>query len=119
MSNPSDFVITIHALNRMEERFPILTSGMTDEEQGALIHKDVSEALDAGRHSRVPPIELAPSGIERWEMRQPGAYVCWIEGKTRGYVVKEDPDEGLMVLTILVGQPLSRASRKIRKGRRR
>lgn len=114
-----DFIVTIHALERFHERFPDLAEPRTDREQGELIHKEVMAALDAGRHAKVPPIELACHGAERWEQRNPGAYIVWNEGKTRGYAVVEDEKEGMLVLTVLVGEEREVAMRKLRKLRPR
>lgn len=102
MSAGADFVVTIHALERMAERFPILIEGMEDDEVAVLIHGEVQEALEAGRHGKVPPLELAPSGHARWDTSRKDGYVTWTADKRRGYVMQE-AEEGLLVLTVLVG----------------
>jgi hypothetical protein len=103
MSEEADFVVTIHALERMDERFPDLTSGKTDREVGELIHNEVMDALDAGRRSKMPPIQLAPEGRERWLAAKKHGSVTWTQNKERGYIL-QDTDEGLLVLTVLVGK---------------
>jgi len=99
----SDFVVTIHAFERMEERFPDLIKGMSDVEQAHLIRDEVMDALDAGRHGSIPPIELSPRALERWIVRQRGSYVVWTKEKDRGYVLQDDDEEGTLVLTVLFG----------------
>ena len=111
----TDFVVTIHALERMEERFPEITNTRTDEEVGIFIQSEVHDALDSGRHNSTVPIELAPHGGDSWRQRNPGAYGVWNREKTRGYIVVEDEDEGMLVLTVLVGDEREYAMRKLRR----
>jgi hypothetical protein len=99
----TDFVVTIHALERMEERFTDTVEGLDDETQAQLIHAEVHDALEAGRHSTVPPIELSARSNERWEARTSGSYYVWTQDKTRGYLVVDDPEEGMVILTVIVG----------------
>lgn len=54
----------------------------------------------------MPPLEMAPSGHKRWLSARKNSYVTWNEDKTRGYVLQES-DEGLLVLTVLVGRDRS------------
>ncbi len=115
MSGRDDFVVTIHALERFQERFPELAETRTDRKQGELIHGEVMDALDAGRHAKVPPIELACHGAERWEQRNPGAYVVWNADKGRGYAIIEDDEEGMLVMTVLVGESREQAMRKLKR----
>jgi hypothetical protein len=98
----SDFIVTIHALERMVERFPELVSGKDDGEIGALIHGEVMDALDAGRFGSVAPLELAPTGHAQWDGSRKDGYVTWTADKRRGYVMQEG-EEGLLVLTVIVG----------------
>ena len=112
--SPTDFVVTIHALERMEERFPQLVEKMSDTGQAELIHKEVMDALDSGRHGMVPPLELAARATDRWEHRRQGGYVAWTQDKGRGYVLQEHAEEGLIVLTVLTGE-----GREEAQGRRR
>ena len=100
----TDFVVTIHALERMEERFPELTKEMSDTKQAELMQGEVMDALEAGRHGMVPPVELSARAVERWQYRKPGGYVVWTQDKERGYVVQECPKEGLVVLTVIAGE---------------
>ena len=111
----ADFVVTIHALERMEERFPAIADERTDEEVGVFIQSEVNDALEAGRYGSTVPIELAPHGADSWRQRNPGAYGVWDREKTRGYIVVEDPDEGMVVLTVLVGEEREYAMRKLRR----
>lgn len=111
--SPDDFIVTIHAFERLEERFPDLIKGITDIEQAAMIHEEVMDALDHGRRSKIPPLELAPNGVERWNLRRPGSYAVWTADKCRGYVLQEDPKEGLLVLTVLKGRSREMSARKL------
>jgi len=97
-----DFIVTIHALERMEERFPNLIVGMSDQEVGALVHREVMEALDAGRQSKVAPLELAPYLAKRWVPQGKGASIAWTRDRKRGYALQET-EEGLLVTTVLWG----------------
>ena len=108
------FIVTIHALERFEERFPKISKSLTDRELGEFIHSEVMEALDAGRQAKMPPIELAPYKTEYWIRKEPGSSYVWNEDKMRGYAIVEDPKEGTLVATVLVGEERSYAMRKLR-----
>jgi len=112
------FVITIHALERFEERCPDLTKGKTDQQVGEFIHEEVMDALEAGRRGKIAPIELAAYEVNQWEQRNPGVYIVWTKEKTRGYAILEDPSEGMLVTTVLVGESRDFAMRKLKKGQR-
>lgn len=114
----SDFVVTIHAFERIEQRFPDLVAGLDDQAQAELIHREIHEGLDAGRHGTVPPIELSARGTERWITRTPSSYYVWTQDKQRGYLVVEDPEEGLVVLTLVYGIAREEAVRQRLKRRR-
>lgn len=116
----ADFVVTAHALERMEERFPKLTEEMNDTKQAELMQEEVMDALEAGRHGTVPPVELSARAVERWTHRKRGGYVAWTRGKERGYVLQEDETEGLIVLTVIAGEEREAAlGRRLHgKGRR-
>ena len=106
-SNPQPFIVTIHALERMEERFGEIAISMTDERLGEFIHGEVMDALDQGRYGSVPPLELASyakRGGDWGNASKKGTYVVWTEDKLRGYVLAESPEE-LLVLTVLYGTP--------------
>jgi hypothetical protein len=106
--------VTGHALERMEERWPKLVEGMTDKEMARLIQGEVNDALIAGRSGVYCPIELASADVERWRARTDGYYV-WTKDKMRGYALTESNTEGIVVLTVLVGQPHEIAKRKLRR----
>lgn len=110
----TDFILTIHSLQRMEERFPGLVAEMTDQEIGELVHEEFLDALEAGRRNTMPPLELMPRELNSWWQRTPGAYVVWTEDKRRGYVIKEDGEEGTFVLTVLVGDDPVSARQKLK-----
>lgn len=97
-----DFIVTIHALERMEQRFPDLVAGMSDQEIGELVHREVMAALDAGRQSKFAPLEFAPYIARRWVPQKKGASVAWTEDRKRGYALQES-EEGLLVTTVLWG----------------
>lgn len=98
MSN-DDFIVSAHALDRFEERFPDLWTD--DEEVARFIHLEVCDALDAGRASFVPPVELATTDLDRWEAGK--GLTAWTPLKTRGYVLLES-EEGMLVVTVLRGR---------------
>jgi hypothetical protein len=118
VSGAADFVVTIHALERMEERFPDLIGGMDDRSLGEFIHGEVMDALEAGRQAKMAPLELAPHGMRRWVSAKKDSYVVWNEDKLRGYVM-QDADEGLLVLTVLTGGDREEKRRKLLGGRRK
>lgn len=97
-----DFIVTVHALQRFEERFPELVEGLNDQQTGRLIYDEAMEALDQGRRASVPPLELAPSGRDRWIANKKDALTVWVPDKMRGYVLL-DVAEGTLVVTTLVG----------------
>lgn len=113
-SETRDMVITIHAQERMEERWPDLVQELDDEELGRLIQGEVNDALVAGRHGIYCPIELANKSVERWRAKRGGWY-CWNKEKTRGYVCHESKAEGIVVLTTLIGDTKEKAQRKLRR----
>lgn len=106
-SSVPPFIVTIHALERMDERFSTLSGQMTDKELGEFIHGEVMDALDQGRYGAVPPLELASyakRGNDWGYAPKKGTYVVWTEDKLRGYVLAESPEE-ILVLTVLYGTP--------------
>lgn len=114
VTTEADFIVTIHALERMEQRFRDLCSGLSDRVVGELIHGEVMDAIDAGRRAKMPPIELAPSGHERWLAQRKNGSVVWNEDKSRGYVL-QDTDEGMFVLTVLVGDERALKQKLLRR----
>lgn len=96
---PDDFVVSVHALDRFEERFPEEWSN--DGEVGETIYHETMEALEAGRVSSIAPLEFADNDIARWGDRK--SKIVWNQAKTRGYVIV-DGYEGMTVATVLVGQ---------------
>lgn len=116
----TDFVVTAHALERMEARWPSLVEGMSDEEIAVLIHEEVHEAFRGGRYAFVPPVELASLDPDL-HIRRRGVLgeTCWTRDKKRGYVFREGHD-GLVVMTVTAGFELARAiDMKLRRGIRR
>lgn len=113
----TDFVVTIHAFERLEQRFPELVSGMSDRKQANLVHREVMDALENGRHGQVPPIELQSKRIDRWVVREPNTFVVWTKDKKRGYLMREDAEEGLLVVTVIFGMPHHLATKKLRTRR--
>lgn len=102
------FIISIHALERFEERFPDVCA--CDDDIGQLIYRETMDALDAGRIASVPPLELSTYDLERW--RASKAKVAWTAEKDRGYVLVTDQD-GMTVKTVLVGQETSLARSRV------
>ena len=116
----TDFVVTGHALERMESRWPALVAGKTDLEIAELVHEEVFEAFRGGRYAFVPPIELASLDPDL-HIRRSGVLgeTCWTRDKKRGYVFREGQD-GLVVMTVTAGFELARAiDMKLRRGIRR
>jgi hypothetical protein len=95
-----DFIVTVHCLDRMDERFPDLCSDLTDAEVGKVIQREVMEAIALGRQSKIAPAELKHLYPERWVPTKLGATFVWNEERTRGYVIMEK-GESLIVLTAL------------------
>lgn len=93
-----DFIVTLHALDRMGERFPDLISGLSDDEVGHLVMQECIDAAAAGRSGPAPPIEFS---LGRWR-RQPGSFFCWNADRTRSYALA-DTNDATHVLTVLVG----------------
>lgn len=114
----TDFVVTIHAFERLEERFPELIAGMSDKQQAELVHREVMEAFEGGRHGRVPPIEISSKINERWMAREPNTFFVWTKDKKRGYLMREDDVEGMLVVTVIFGMPSHLALRKLKTHRR-
>ena len=116
--NNENFIISVHALERFEERFPTLWTN--DEDVGLLIYHETMDALAEGRVASVPPLELANNDIQRWTAAK--SRIAWVPMKTRGYVLIDGYD-GMTVATVLVGRPASEArsrmygERKRRKGK--
>lgn len=122
MTPSNDMTITVHALERMEERWPELTEGLDDLEIAHTIQGEVNDALVAGRRHQTCPIELANNNLARWRVEKDVWYV-WNEDKTRGYVISDpldDPDrsdrsQGITVMTTLVGQDPEVAKQKLKR----
>jgi hypothetical protein len=113
-----DFVISVHALERFEERFPTLWTN--DDDVGLLIYHETMDALAEKRVASFPPLELANNDLDRWG---PGkSRIVWTPNKMRGYVLV-DGQEGLTVATVLIGRTAAEARRKMygspEKGRKK
>lgn len=107
----TDFIVTVHALERMTERFPDVAGRKRgrkyDKERGEFIHAEVMKAIADGRQSKVAPRELAPRESTFWNPNRKGVTIVWTEDKGRGYVVEEKGSD-MFVLTVLKGEdPLS------------
>jgi len=117
VNDAEDFVISIHALERFEERFPEEWSN--DDDVGKTIYAEAMDAFEAGRRSTLPPLEFADNDISRWADRK--STIVWTPSKRRGYVIV-DGYEGMTVATVLLGQPTDEARSKLfgpTKGKRR
>lgn len=110
-----DLIVTGHALERTEERWPELVDGLTDKEVARIIQGEVNDALVAGRYGSFCPIELANNDVERWGAKRGGWY-CWLEDKSRGYFCVEE-DNATTVITVLVGEDRETAKRKLQRRR--
>lgn len=97
----NDFVITVHALDRMTERFPEFVEGLDDGEIGELIHREVVDAIDAGRRAKTLPVGFAPLGRWRRLAQRKGGFVVWTEDSRRAYVLHFSDE--MYVLTVLTG----------------
>lgn len=113
-----DFIVSVHALERFQERFPGLWTN--DDDVGLLIYHETMDALAEGRVASVPPLELAANDITRWQANN--SRIAWVPLKTRGYVLIDGHD-GTTVATVLTGRPVNEArsrlygERKRRKGK--
>jgi hypothetical protein len=103
-----DFVISVHALDRFEERFP--EDWTNDGDTGLLIYQEVIDAINGGRVGSVAPLELADNDLSQWVARK--SRIAWVPNKSRGYVIVDDSGE-MMVATVLVGKTSEEARRKL------
>lgn len=112
MPNDDDnFVISVHALERFQERFPDLWTN--DDDVGMFIYEETMDAIAAGRVASVPPLEFANNDLTRWVAGK--SKIVWAPLKTRGYVIV-DGYEGMTVATVLVGAPSSVARQRLYGG---
>jgi hypothetical protein len=109
-----DFIVSIHAVERFEERFPDLWTN--DDDAGQFIYRETMDALDSGRVASVPPLELADNDLRRWKARK--SKIVWIPEKTRGYVLV-DGEEGMTVATVLVGKTTTEARSRLYGGKKK
>lgn len=108
----NDMTITIHALERMAARWPELVEGRDDDEVARLIQGEINDAMVKHRYGTVCPLELANKNVGRWKA-QGKVWYCWLQSKKRGYVCREDPKEGLVVMTTLVGKSIEESRGKL------
>lgn len=109
----SDFIVTVHALERFQERFPGLWTN--DADIGMLIYHETMDALNEGRVANVAPLEFANHDLSRWVAAK--SKIVWVPLKTRGYVLVDGYD-GMTVATVLVGKPPNEARKRLYKGAR-
>lgn len=109
-----DFIISVHALERFEERFPTLWTN--DNDAGMFIYQETMDALDAGRVGSVPPLELAANDFDRWTAGK--SRIVWTPTKDRGYVLVDGTD-GVTVATVLVGRKSEEARTRLYGERKR
>lgn len=116
MSNADNdpFVVSVHALERFEERFPEIWNN--DNDVGMLIYQETMDALTEGRVASVPPLELAANDITRWQAAN--SRIAWVPEKSRGYVLVDGYD-GMTVATVLTGRPASEARSRLYGERKR
>jgi hypothetical protein len=107
MSN-DDFIVSAHALDRFQERFPDLYEN--DQQAASFMHEECDDALVNGRASFVPPLELALNDLDRWEAGK--GLTVWTPSKERGYVLLESGD-GMLVATVLIGRSTQDARRRL------
>ena len=100
-SDSHDFIVTVHALDRFQERFPEYAA-FNDDLQAQVIYEEVMEAFEAGRASGVAPAELAPLNHHGWKPAAKGCSYVWNKDKERGYVLQRVGTD-LLVLTVLTG----------------
>lgn len=113
MSHGDDFIISVHALERFEERFPTLWT--SEDDVGQFIYEETMEAIDNDRISQVLPVEFASNDLDRWEAGR--SQLAWTHHRTRGYVLHENED-GLVVATVLQGRPTEQARNyRFRRGK--
>lgn len=108
VSDADDFVVSIHALERFEERFPDEWSN--DHDVGQTIYAETMDAFESGRVATMPPLEFADNDITLWADRK--SKIAWTPDKMRGYVIVEGY-EGMTVATVLLGQPTGQARSKL------
>lgn len=110
----NDFVISVHALERFQERFPTLWTN--DDDVGLLMYHESMDALNEGRVASVPPLELANDDLSRWGAGK--SKIVWTPNKTRGYVLVDGVD-GLTVATVLIGKTSAEARSRMYSRRKK
>lgn len=106
-----NMTVTIHALERMEQRWPKLVGGLDDQEVARLIQGEVNDAFVCDRRSRICPLELVNNYLHNWNTEK-DVWFLWTEERDRGYVVLDRP-EGVTVMTTLVGLSGEQAKHKL------
>lgn len=109
-----NFIVSVHALERFEERFPTLWTN--DDDVGMFIYHETMDAIEAGRIASVPPLELANNDIRQW--RAANSRIAWVSTKTRGYVLIDGYD-GMTVATVLSGRTANEARSRLYGERKR
>lgn len=104
MSHGDDFIISVHALERFEERFPTLWT--SEDDVGYFIYEETMDALENDRVSFVLPVEFASNDLDKWDAGR--SQLAWTVHRTRGYVL-HDNEDGLLVATVLLGRPVQEA----------
>ena len=112
--NDGDFIVSVHALERFQERFPTLWEN--DPDTGKMIYDECQDALEHRRTGSVPPLELAHHDLDRWQAGK--SFYAWTPNKQRGYVLKEDSEGDLTVVTVLRGKSTEDARKMLYQGRR-
>jgi hypothetical protein len=98
MSSTCQYVATIHALKRFEQRLPHLADD--DEDRARLMHEDVESGLRAGRVASTFPRQF--SGRDYLvERRAPGQECVWTEDLARGYLIS-DNGRSVTIITVLL-----------------
>lgn len=96
--NRCEYVATMHALQRFEERLPELADA--DVDRARIMAEDVESALRAGRVAPVFPREF--SGVSYGVVKVVAGQECvWTEDYARGYMI-EDVGRRVTIITVLL-----------------
>lgn len=80
------YVATVHALDRFEERWP--DEAGDDVEMATIMQSEVEAALREGRHARMFPRRMNGSMTIR-PVVTPGTECVWTPDMARGYVISD------------------------------
>lgn len=94
--------VTVHALDRFEQRWPDEV-GDDDEEMARVMQREVEDAISAGRTGRNFPRRMHGSIPSRYTG---GTSCAWTEDFSRGYVIS-DGGSNVHIVTAVQGDGIA------------